>query len=94
MFEKHLEAKIDYLTVYLDSIERKLNKIMSALDDLNLAVSNLTVSVSNEITALNTAIANSDSAGIETAVSNLNALNTQLQTSIAPTQPVTPPVVA
>lgn len=67
---------------------------MSALDDLNTAVSNLTVSVSNEITALNTALANSDQSGIETAVTNLNALNTQLQTSIAPTQTVTPPVTA
>jgi len=76
----------------LTEINRKLNHIMSALDDLNTAVSNLTVSVNAEIQALNTAVANSDSAGIETAVANLNALNTQLQTSVAPTQPVTPPV--
>lgn len=71
----------------------KVSILMSALDDLNTAVSNLTVSVNTEITALNTALANSDSAGIETAVANLNALNTQLQTSVAPTQPVTPPAV-
>lgn len=74
-------------------INRKLDKIMSALEDLNSAVSDITVSINNEIQALATAQANGNDAGIEQAVTNLRALNTQLQTSLAPTQPVTPPVV-
>jgi uncharacterized protein YoxC len=90
MFDTVLDINIEDI----HSIHRKLDKIMSALDDLNTAVSALTVSVGNEITALNTALANSDAAGIETAVANLNTLNTQLQTSIAPTQTVTPATTA
>lgn len=66
----------------LEHINRKIDKLMSALDDLNTAVANLTVSINAEITALNTALSNSDQAGIESAVTNLNNLNAQLQSSI------------
>lgn len=67
---------------------------MTALDDLNAAVATLTTSISAEIAALTAAQAGNDSAGVETAVANLNALNAQLQASITPPAPpvVTPPV--
>lgn len=71
-------------------INRKLDRIMTALDDLNAAVTTLSASIAAEITALQTAQANSDSAGIEAAVTNLNNLNTQLQNSLNPA-PVTTP---
>lgn len=77
----------------LSFLNIKANLIMSALDDLNAAITSLTASVSAEITALQTAMAGSDTAGIEAAVSNLQSLNTQLQNSLVPaTAPA--PVVA
>lgn len=66
-------------------IHRKLDKIMTALDDLNAAVATLTTSINSEIAALTAAQANNDDAGVEAAVANLNALNTQLQNSLTPT---------
>ena len=68
----------------INEIHRKLDKIMTALDDLNAAVATLTTSISAEIAALTAAQAGNDSAAIEAAVANLNALNTQLQNSLTP----------
>ena len=66
---------------------------MTALDDLNAAVATLTTSISAEIAALSAAQAGNDSVGVEAAVANLNALNSQLQNSLNPA-PATPTVTA
>lgn len=75
---------------HFHEINRKLDHIMTALDDLNAAVASLTTSINAEIAALTAAQASNDTAGIETAVANLNALNAQLQASVTPVTPVTP----
>lgn len=77
----------------INEINRKLNHIMTALDDLNAAVATLTTSISAEIAALTAAQAGNDSVGVEAAVANLNALNTQLQASL-PAPVVTPALTA
>ena len=64
---------------------------MSALDDLNQAVSDITTSVAAEIQALSDAKAANNDAGIEQAVSNLKTLNSQLQASVAPSEPAPAP---
>ena len=71
---------LSYFQLY--KLNRKLDYIMTAIDDLNAAVSALSASVSAEIAALQAALANNDSAAIETAVGNLNTLNSQLQASL------------
>jgi outer membrane murein-binding lipoprotein Lpp len=71
----------------LKEIIHKENHIMSAIDDLNAAVTQLSTSISNEITALQAALANNNDAAIETAVTNINALNTQLVASVTPPAP-------
>lgn len=77
------DGEIIYL---LRSILNKENQIMSSMDDLNQAISDLTISINAEIQALSDAKASNNDAAVEQAVSNLKALNGQLQASVAPTQ--------
>ena len=61
--------------------------IMSALDDLNTEITTLTASIDAEITALQTAQATNNDAGIAQATANLKSLNDKLQASMTPAQP-------
>ena len=74
----------------LHEIHKDIKYIMTALDDLNQAISDITISVSNEIAALESAKASSNDVAVEQAVTNLKALNTQLQNSVTPAQPAAP----
>lgn len=89
MFSNKHEGEVLFL---LTTINDKVNYLMTALDDLNVAVATLTTSISAEIAALTAAQAGNDDAGVEAAVANLNALNTQLQASVTPVAPTTPAV--
>lgn len=94
---KTILGKLDRIEVRLIEIERGNKKTMAAIEDLNAELASFTTSVSNEIAAstaaITAALANNDSAAIETAVSSLKALQTTVDTytaSITPAPPVVP----
>jgi len=79
----------DTIIFLLKQIILKENQIMSSIDDLNAAISDLTTSITNEVSALESARASNNDVAVEQAVSNLKALNTQLQNSVTPPAPAT-----
>jgi hypothetical protein len=93
VFNLDREPNLEDIHKLLKIIEIRTSFIMTALDDLNAAVATLTTSISAEIAALSAAQAGNDSVGVEAAVANLNALNSQLQNSLNPA-PATPTVTA
>lgn len=79
----------------IGEIKTGQQKIMAAIDDLNVEIVAMGTSVSNAITAetaaITAALANNDSAAIETAVGNLKTVQGTLD---AFTASITPPPAA